>query len=356
MKKLNISQKYAQFVSLVKELKNRYANNGEVLAKIDENTTKVKDAFITKGLTIALTIAMLTGMVACENSNTNQPSLPSDSGYSDTTPGTQEEYRPSEGVGAMKDDNGNYLFPPEDEKGALIIDIPSADSIVARPLEEIQQSTITPQDVLANLDLLAIELTKAFYGNPNVVKQLGKENYDNLTASFVGITPTTILVPNREEQRYDSKQLTFYAVNPYIDPSHIWFRDETNPYYIEGVDGETDVVPISLAYIVDINNFPATPFAQNTTTLIINEDKFHDLFVAYGIQPVQIDDNFLDNLTYGQYKAKESYGLNAYNPKTFTRKVIEESTEEQLWALYHVIEDIKSLNLYPSKTFENNLE
>lgn len=214
------------------------------------------------------------------------------------------------------------------------------DSPPIRPIEEIEQTGITAEDVLAKYDELAEKCVEEHYYATNWKDKLGDRFYD-LDGQFVSIS----LVPYNEIQFGDNYILPFFLTTDYFQLTNRWSTEPESPYYTEdrdfngeeiymvlftfyvNLDKPTDTMSFdwgipktSLDNVLKTLNFP--------TRILVREE------LEGNISPIDI--SIIDR--------RNLWGTKVFDYKAIDRNLIKNASEEQLWALYNLINDMIELN------------
>ena len=278
---------------------------------LSDHATDIKNGLVKGTATVLTTAMLLGGMTACDtNTQVENP---------DNTPGISAPADPSS-PGTNPSNPGQQGNPNENK-------------VTLRPREEIEQTGITAEDVIALYNEFARDAVRAhlgFPGNPSHVS--------NLSGSFVSILPQMIYHPETREKLF----APCYVKEDNFTPSHDWLTDSTHQLYNPNIQNVEDVYLITLhvqqqgtGRVQDryLENFaiPATVF-ENLMT-VLNNERFN-ITNEYAQ-----DQNEL-------FELNNCIGQPAYNTITFDKELLTNANEEQLWALYNAMESLYSLNFY----------
>jgi len=185
-----------------------------------------------------------------------------------------------------------------------------------RPIEDIQATGITAEDVLAEYDRVALLALNSFILRISD----NEEGFDwkYLSAQFSSLNVSQENMPT-SNGTWDLQ----------YEPFH---RASNNKYCLQfNYQGSFKNEPESL----DIISF------------YISKEEFENILNAYNIKSFQITEEYLNSLG-PMGKEFYSYCINinttVYEPFQLTRELIQTSTEEQLWALYNARNSIYALN------------
>ena len=208
-----------------------------------------------------------------------------------------------------------------------------------RPLEEIEKTGITPEDVLAAFDELARDTFRGKYG----IKELRESLYYDLDAFVVQFDRIS---PFEFGNRPNNWTLPYFYIEDDPDgftPFHSWLSLPDSIFYNPNIQPFHDVYTVTLNATVCVAN-KSDNFQVDLT---IPKDAMEKVFAAYGLK----------SYTMTKEKAKElderarvisltKIDETVYEPLTIDRVVIAESTEEQLWAIYNLLRPIYSIDFY----------
>ena len=203
-----------------------------------------------------------------------------------------------------------------------------------RPLEEIKETGITSEDVLAALDNLA----KEFFLAGELYRFEGLEDYrDDLTYRFSGITPNDTYIPvsGDPDGKWEERQKPFYVSTLIHYADHRWL-DEIKEF--------NNVYNLNFSYIAYLGNKPREFYVKS---LAITKEEFESIMKAGNIDSFEINKEYTDSLGPKGSAYENFWEYQAYPDITIDREFIENASEEQLWALYNAINgSLTSINLY----------
>lgn len=226
-----------------------------------------------------------------------------------------------------------------------------------KPQEEVEKAGITAEDVLALYDQLANDVWHARYIKENLKEEF-QQYYDTVSVQFDSISPHIYINSYPD----DNGKLTnyeweypFYIVNEWFCPLHQWFNAAGRYNYI---------MPDSME-----NNTYSTTFHTN---FVFGDSMYEASYPEFGVEK-ELFENMMNSfnveksiLTEDQIAfARKSHffenqiGQEIYTPITITREDILNATPDQLWAFYHLVDSLRSINLEgkaPENSYSNNME
>jgi len=216
------------------------------------------------------------------------------------------------------------IFNQEDE---VVIDKTNQPpQLEMRPVEEIEESGITSEDVLAALDNLA----KEFFLAGELPTIEGLDDYvDDITYRFSGITPSDVSNSDIE------------MIKPfYISTSRHYARYR----WLEESKEFNDVYTLNFNYNAHLGDKTEV---LNVKLLAITNEEFESIMKAGNIDSFEINKEYTDSLGPIGAAYNNFWGRSAYPGITIDREFIENADEELLWALYNAITgSLTSINLY----------
>jgi len=221
-----------------------------------------------------------------------------------------------------------------------------------RSPEEIEETGLTANDVLAAYDELARDSYDAFYG----VKydSDGNKIYEYIP-TFESISPMSMeyndgngnLIPFQYPFFYKEKQFT---------PFFAWFREEGNMFY--GMD--TNSIPN--AYLVSLNikltkdkKLSDLPCPYWT----IPNNMMRKLMSAFGVTEFKITEELANSSSYPSSVYDIAMGQKVFSPITISRETIQNASPEQLEVLMEAVRYMYSCNFYcemPDNETDYNFE
>ena len=282
---------------------------------LSDQATDIKNGLV-KGTATVLTAAMLLGgMTACDtNTPVENP---------DNTPGT-----------TITDPNNQGSQPN--------------NQTTLRPREEIEQTGITAEDVLAAID----NLVKQYYylSKKQYITEENAHILDEIDYKFESITPKHSFVPSEENPE------DLYAM---IDPMFIpqdsleiyynWFSKEMN---LE------DVYQIHFNFSTTYTN-EGVPEQHNTTVknFVISQSDLNNILNAFNVEKFIITQDYINSLGIAGSSYRDLIGQELYKNTTINRQMLESATPEQLWALYDAITNsMTQININGETQLDNSNE
>lgn len=214
------------------------------------------------------------------------------------------------------------------------------DTPPIRPIEEIEQTGIKAEDVLALYDDLAEKCVEAHYSVTNWKDLLGDKFYD-LDGAFVSITPET----TNEIGYEDNYSLPFYLTTNHFSPSNLWSTEISSPYYANNKEFfYEDIYKTNLTVNMNLD--------KSTDTLTfewgIPKSKYDEVLSALNTPTTTLNKSDLEgkipNNFYYLIDYKNLWGTPAFDAIPITRETILNATPNQLWALYNLINCMIELN------------
>lgn len=206
-----------------------------------------------------------------------------------------------------------------------------------RSPEEIEETGLTANDVLAAYDELASDVFAAIFKEPE------NSYYDGYSCSFVSISPMQMDF-NNGDGSFSRQTIPYYHKEDKFRPMQFWFNNEGGSFY--GLNNQQ----IDNVYLVSLNlQFirGSEVIHRTNNNWLITEDVMANLMQAYDSDPF-----FVTQDTINASSQPESVFCFApeddmvYQPITIDRELIKNSNEEQLTALMNAIQSMYSLNFY----------
>lgn len=213
------------------------------------------------------------------------------------------------------------------------------EQLPIRPIEEIEQSGITAEDVLALYDDLAEKCVEAHYATTNWKEELG-ERFNELDGQFISISPTTI-----NEIGYENNYvLPFYLQASVFRPSNRWSTESSSPYYTNQKFINEEIYETVLTIKQNFGEKSGTKDYQWG----VPKASFDKVLQAFNTPTITLDKEALEgkipNVHFYQIEENYLWGTTAYNSVPLSREIIANATPEQLWALYDLINSMIELN------------
>lgn len=208
--------------------------------------------------------------------------------------------------------------------------------------EQINELGISVDDVISVYDKLALDIVKARYTKSSFAEKY-QDYYDSITAQFVSITVNHLI-----EQKKSSSGLTykchyapFYVKNhTYYPSNHCWFSTGAAFENVKTEEMSRCIYPttINCDFVIKNELYPC-----NIAEFGIASDKFEKMMSAFNIENGILTEDevaFAISASYYSYEI----GYKTYEPLVIDRELIKNSNEEQLWALYDLIDSIYLIN------------
>lgn len=215
--------------------------------------------------------------------------------------------------------------------------------ITTRSPEEIAQTGLTAADVLAEFDKLADKYEsyrRPYYDYPD-----DKSQWDGYSVRFTSITPELGVQRNQ----IDDFTYPFHIYHDLIDyePGHLWFLLEKHPKYNPNVESMGDVYTTTFKYEYTIDGV----YETFSSTFGVSGKSFESVLNAFNVQKVTVTEEKINEwvqaieglrrislLKYRDQEVWERFDIN--------REVIENANQEQLQALYEMINSMTTINIY----------
>lgn len=198
-----------------------------------------------------------------------------------------------------------------------------------RPIEEIEKTGITADDVLAAMDNLAWKIFNVGYKDSTL---LNPDDINNVTCSFFSLEPT-ITTPASEE------------LMPYKDPFyHLLDNYTPNFEWLNNKNLLNDVYATELYIKLSINGKNSL---ISVLDLGIAKEDFENVMNALDMDQFTITTDYLESLSSEDLQQySHLIGNQAYSGLEIDRDLVVNATEEQLWALYNAtMNSMTSINL-----------
>ena len=224
------------------------------------------------------------------------------------------------------------------------------EQLPIRPIDEIEQTGIKAEDVLALYDDLAEKCIEAHYATTNWKDKLG-DRFDELDGQFVSISPTSSV----EIGFGDNYILPFYLQTNFFKPSNRWSTENSSPFFTNKSFVNEDIYET----ILTINTNFGDSSGKGTFQWGVPKQAYDNVLRAFNTPSVLLNKDQLEGtipneffLTIGQ---NELWGTEAFKSIPLTREAITNANSEQLWALYNLIDCMIELNFnsnLPQTDFE----
>ncbi|MGN0960737.1 MAG: hypothetical protein ACI4PF_00890 [Christensenellales bacterium] len=274
----------------------------QIKAYLEKNADKIKGNTKRAVATGLVAATLLGGMAGCNRTNVNNPS---ESGSNYTEPTNEIE-------------DGASHEPFEE--------------LPVRPIEEIEESGITAEDVLAVYDKLALAIEKKRFPRENVDPDY-LEAYDKETAQFESITIET----------YSHPQFEIDGVTM-IDYQYPFFI-KRNFFMIGQLEEQTALEDSVYTCLFNYNIVNNNKYYNETFEGCgIIDYEFEDVMKSFNLSPSTITE---DKLALGPFTDffQLELGQTCYAPIKIDRELIQSANKEQLLSLYNMINSIYALNI-----------
>lgn len=219
----------------------------------------------------------------------------------------------------------NTQMPETNQNIEVGTEIEPLPVVNPRTEEEIRVTGVVAQDVLDQLDIIALNIYK--YPNWDDKEEYG-EKWDRFVGSFINIKPNILAQIEPGENVY----YPFYAYDEGYTPDHTWFeKDEFLEQEKESIDS---VYLISIEYVIGLED---RGLYFTHSFICVPKEDFIQIMEAFDVEKTYLD--FENRKNYENYKFINTlyYGQEVYAPFNINREVIENATQEQLDALYKAI-------------------
>jgi len=323
---VNINKRYKTNATNIHEY---VKNNSKRIDQSELDSIRINKSAIKKGAAALATTAILLGsMTACGRGGNNQ-----------TTSTTR--YREKD------------LYPDEI--------LQPFNSPETRPVEVIEETGITVDDVLARYDELATKIAKATIACNENVKDTFADEMDNVDGVFYAITPK--LYPL--DLGYSYKAPIYASFSDQVLSAY-WNYIPDSEYYRERtrVFDQDEIYKVTFEFgdnTMDLSHHFTTDFG-------IPVKQFDEILSGLNIQKTMIDKEALEaagaapNFLSELYQS-DLFGKEAYSGTPITRKMIlsinPETHQDLLWSLYNLADDMEKLNFeykLPKSNTENQMQ
>ncbi len=243
-------------------------------------------------------------------------------------------------VGCKKHNSNHPLSTNEIEDGASHEPF---EMVTPRPSEEINEESITAQDVLAVYDKLALAIRKKKYPRETIGPSR-LEAYDKETAQFESITVETYSHPTFE---IDKIITTDYQFPFFIKRTSFMIGQPGNQTSLDN-----KVYTCLFNYnLVNDNRY----YNEKFEACGIIDYEFEDVMKAFNSPPSTITK---DKLALGPVTDyfEPQLGQTCYAPMTIDRKLIQSANKKQLLSLYNMINSIYTLNIEKKQPENQEIE
>ena len=212
------------------------------------------------------------------------------------------------------------------------------ENITTRPIEEIEQTGITSDDVLALYDNLCEFIAEAHYGT---FDSLSKEQVDSIEGNFVDFNTVRLCDSTSGKNVFRNK--ICYHEEPDFYPYGLWLDSAKSPYFIDNIEPMNGIYTISLHSVLSADNNQEDYYCDQ---LGVEKDAMENLLKAFNVKQFKLTEDMMngDTIRYVDYSA--IMGTEVYEPTKITRELIKNANEDQLWALYNMVDSIISINFY----------
>ena len=198
-----------------------------------------------------------------------------------------------------------------------------------RPKNEILQTGITAEDVLAVYDKFC---AAAYHHNDAFYVANIPDHYTPSAVTFASISAPAPISPETD----DIQESPYYVMSSFIIPHLL-----SNGIKVPAIKEPAYNATLTIEYMYD----PGFIF-ENKYDIGISKRYFDNMASAFGHQSFKLTQEHADyahKIHPGLYLESD---INAptYEAFTIDREAIENATEEQLWALYNMLSNVKELN------------
>lgn len=224
----------------------------------------------------------------------------------------------------------------------------SFEELPTRPIEDIMNQGIKAEDVLAAYDALAEQIYEAIYF---------EQDANELDAQFIEITPLKgeVLVKENGEYVYKDSVYPYYTFNDDYTAVYSWYHELNSPYYKENLQPINDVMIVNFGYHTTNEAYSEQTFLQ---PFAVSRKSFENILSSFNIKKKTLTHEDCYNSDFSADLIR-FVGKELFEGFIINRDVIENATEEQLWALYNAINSIKKIsfdNINPDIAYEENTD
>ena len=216
------------------------------------------------------------------------------------------------------------------------------EQLPIRPVDEIEQTGIKAEDVLALYDDLAEKCVEAHHSTTSWKDNLG-DRFDDLDGQFVSITPSS----NFMDENYSNYTMPFYAPLSYFQPSNRWIISENGEYFNPDPTIWSDKI---YRTDLDVNCNLDGNLSKLKFNWGIYEQDLVNVLSAFNVQSFTLTEEYCNSIPnfsrelFVELHQSNMFGRQVYNPFTIDRKTIETANTEQLWALYNMLDNMIKIN------------
>ena len=200
-----------------------------------------------------------------------------------------------------------------------------------RSVEEIMKEGIKPEDVFALYDAILLKSVRA----------INKKLNQNAKVQFEKIAPDPVYI---EDVQGIPDAYYWYHERAVREMS--WLDFEESSYYQPNRDRSS----IEKVYCIGIYFYSLrrNMYTNEVLYYYVSKPCMENLFDAFNVTSFNVTEAFIDSQigTYGEnwrYSAVLDLGKQVYN-FVFDKTTIQNANEEQLWALYNLVDNIDKIN------------
>jgi len=219
---------------------------------------------------------------------------------------------------------------------------PTFEDLAVRSEEEIVETGITPEDVLAKYDDLCEFMLEAQHSAPSYKDKL-IDDYKNFEASFTEIAPSVRHIAGEPIENPFYEQIDEYI------PYQPWLTMEDSYYYIKNPQTLNNVFLVSIKFKSKLANLKSNEIADR---FAVNAETMEKMLKAFNVKSYVLTAQS-DSIAENPYYYGSSFNKTVYENIKIDRNTIKNATEEQLWSLYNMIDSMISLNFYGEHPQEN---
>jgi len=285
-------------------------NKEKIINWINEHKDSAKNLAL-KSLLAFLTVSVLLTANGCRNDNDNN-----------TPYNTNEVYT---------DGDGKYHGPQHDP----------FTMEETRPREEIEQTQITAKDVLASYDKLALEIFHTEFSKDSTSDEY-KPYYDSTTAQFTSLTTDNYIFfkDTANGQVKTNNFLPFYIKRYVYNSPHTWFFKFGK---LENIDPQpmfNCVYPTTFNMDFVLKN---EKYSLSIDGFGVNSNDFEKLMSVFGVKTNTLKEHQVSFADDPLFFVNE-IGYTTYEPIIINRETIKNANQDQLWAIYNLLEGMYSIN------------
>jgi hypothetical protein len=216
------------------------------------------------------------------------------------------------------------------------------EQLEERPIEEIEETGIRAEDVLAAYDAFVTKIYQA----TNYKRQNG--NVSNFTAQFTSLSTQGYEISEFNGKKYEiieEGNHPYFRCLPDYDIVQKWINMPEYPYYKENIQTLHNIYPVQINYIGTTSEYSEI---KDVSDFGISQEAMEDTLNTFNVKKTYLTQD-LANQTPEPVSYFNYINTELYNKFEITRETIENATEDQLWQLYEMLVSLNTIN------FENRM-